>query len=467
MTPLVPIALFGWPIFVLVLFATMTPRRAVLVGVITGWLFLPMAGYQFADVPDYGKYAAVSLSVLVGSLAFDPKALTSLRPRLVDVPMIVFVLSPFITALVEGFGPLAGTSRVLTSLFTWGIPYAVGRAYFRDWGSLRELAIGVFVGGVAYLPFVWYEIRMSPQLHTMVYGFFQHNFSQHIRYGDYRPIVFMQHGLMVGLWMAAASLAGLWLWRTRSLTALRGVPMGVLVPTLIVTTVLCKSGNAVVALVVGMGVFLAIRFLRNPLPLVLLALVVPTYIAARITGVWSGADVVALIAEYDAERAGSMGARMRQEDVYVAQALKRPLLGWGGGGFIPKDDEGGRIVRGNDAFWIITLGLYGLVSLITVFVALLIPVFVLSLRIPARYWMSPNTAPAVALVVVVALFAIDCLMNGMLNPVYVLALGGVIGLGQFGMASEARACARSGAPQPGPQRLDSLAGERAAIDAGR
>ncbi len=115
--------------------------------------------------------------------------------------------------MVEGVGPLAGVSRVMTGMFRWGIPYAMGRAYFRDWGSLRELAIGVFIGGVAYLPFVWYEIRMSPQLHTMLYGFFQHTFGQHLRYGGFRPIVFMQHGLMVGLWMAAASLAGLWLWR--------------------------------------------------------------------------------------------------------------------------------------------------------------------------------------------------------------------------------------------------------------
>ncbi len=82
MTPLVPIALFGWPIFVLLLFATIPARRAVLVGMIAGWLFLPMAGYQFADIPDYDKYAAVSLSVLVGSIVFDPRALASLRPRL-------------------------------------------------------------------------------------------------------------------------------------------------------------------------------------------------------------------------------------------------------------------------------------------------------------------------------------------------------------------------------------------------
>ena len=437
MTPLVSIATLGWAVVVPALFLVMPARRAVLVGYIGGWLFLPMAGFTFVGIPDYTKHAAVSIPVLVGSLLFDSRVWARLRPRMIDVPMAVFCLSPYVTTALMGSNVLGDPSHVLTQLFRWGIPYAVGRAYFRDWRHLRELAIGVFIGGLVYLPFVWYEIRMSPQLHRMVYGFFQHSFLQHIRYGGFRPIVFMQHGIMLGFWMAAASLTGLWLWQSRSLVRLWGAPMALLVPVLIVTTVFCKSANGILLLGVGIVVLFATRLLRSPIPLLALALVAPAYIALRATDLWSGGDLVSLIASVDSTRAGSLDARMRQEDVYTDQAFERPFFGWGGGGMIPTNEAGHRLVRGNDGFWIITFGLYGLVSLVSVFLAILLPAMVLILRIPAGTWTRPDVGPTVSLAVVVTLFAIDCLSNGMLNPVYALAIGGGCGVGSF-VASGAR-----------------------------
>lgn len=443
MTVFVPIAMFGWIPVVLGLFLVLPPRRAVLVGYIGGWLFLPTATYTFTDIPDYTKFAACSIAVLAGSLLFDRKTLASLRPRLIDVPMAVFCLCPFVTTMLTGHGPVAGVSRVLTHLFQWGIPYLVGRAYFKNWRDLRELAVAVFIGGLVYLPFVWYEIRMSPQLHGIVYGYHQHGFVHALRYGGYRPRVFMYSGLVTAMWMAAASLCGLWLWRSRSLVRPLGLPMALLVPISIVTTVLCKSANGVVMLSLGLGAFFATRWLRSPIPLLALVLVAPTYITLRATDAWSGENLVALLAS-DMQRAGSLSARMRQEDVYTDQAWKRPFFGWGGGGFIPRDHEGKRLVRGNDAFWIITLGLYGLVSLVSVFVALLLPALVLMFRVPASAWMTPRVAPTAGLATVTVLFAIDLLFNGMMNPVYLMAVGGLCGVRKLTAAQPASAPALGG-----------------------
>ena len=66
-----PIAMFGWPAVVMLLFVALPPRRAVIVAYLIGWLFLPVATYWFAGLPPYGKLAATSLSVLLAAVFFD------------------------------------------------------------------------------------------------------------------------------------------------------------------------------------------------------------------------------------------------------------------------------------------------------------------------------------------------------------------------------------------------------------
>ena len=79
---------------------------------------------------------------------------------------------------INGIGVYDGASMVLTQMFTWGLPYLIGRIYFNDLESLRELAIGMFLGGLIYVPLCIIDMRMSPQLHVWVYGFRQHAFAR-------------------------------------------------------------------------------------------------------------------------------------------------------------------------------------------------------------------------------------------------------------------------------------------------
>ena len=59
-----------------------------------------------------------------------------------------------------------------------------------------------------------WEVRMSPQLHSSMYGFRPFRFDQAYRWGGYRPSVFMQHGIALGLFMASCTLVAFWLWRS-------------------------------------------------------------------------------------------------------------------------------------------------------------------------------------------------------------------------------------------------------------
>ena len=52
---------------------------------------------------------------------------------------------------------------------------------------------------------IW-EARMSPQINQQLYGFFAHDWLQHIRNG-FRPIIFLAHGLRVGIFLAMAMVA--------------------------------------------------------------------------------------------------------------------------------------------------------------------------------------------------------------------------------------------------------------------
>src|SRR5207248_1739976 len=138
---------------------------------------------------------------------------TAFRVRRADLPVLLACLMPVISGFANGmtFKDSFAESRQAACHFL--VPYLAGRLYLGDRDSFRDLVAAVLVGGLVYLPLCLVEIRFSPQLHLWVYGFLQHDFSQTIRFDGYRPMVFMQHGLELGLWMSAACLAGYWLWR--------------------------------------------------------------------------------------------------------------------------------------------------------------------------------------------------------------------------------------------------------------
>src|SRR5579859_1958486 len=261
MKPTVYRALFGWPVATLCLFLVLRPRKAVLASVILAWLLLPVAGFKLPGVPAYTKITATVLGPLLGALLFDFRRLMSFRPVWADLPMGLWCLCPLFSSLSNDLGWSDGFSSMFYQSMTWGVPYFLGRVYLSELIGMHDLAIGIFLGGLLYVPLCLLEVRLSPQLHTWVYGFFQHEaFDQTLRYSGYRPTVFMEHGLMVAMWMSMASLAGLWLWHSRSLRTLFGIELPWFLVPLVVTTVLCKSMGALVLLVVGAAVLLATRY---------------------------------------------------------------------------------------------------------------------------------------------------------------------------------------------------------------
>lgn len=207
MSPLVTFLLFGWPLMTLPLFVLLPARRAVIASLIAGWLFLPVFRFGDPGLQHYGKIAATVLAPLLGAIIFDPFQLLAFRPRLWDLPALIWCLCPIATSISNDLGFYDGLSNALDNTLLWGVPYFLGRLYFSDLAALRELALGIVIGGLIYVPLCLIEIRMSPQLHRWVYGYYQHSFLQTIKAGGYRPMVFMQHGLAVAVWMLSGAMA--------------------------------------------------------------------------------------------------------------------------------------------------------------------------------------------------------------------------------------------------------------------
>ena len=93
------------------------------------------------------------------------------------------------------------------------VPFLIGWQYLGTARAHREIFKALLAAGLAYSVLMLFEVRMSPQLHKMVYGYFPHSFAQQVRWGGFRPVVFMNHGLTVAFFAMTVFIAALALWR--------------------------------------------------------------------------------------------------------------------------------------------------------------------------------------------------------------------------------------------------------------
>ena len=432
MTFLVPVMLFGWIPISVIIFHRLKPHHAVLVVLIGGVLFLPTATYNISGFPDYSKATAIGLGLILGGrLSGSRKAAVGFQYKLYDIPVALFCLSSLMSSLTNHLGPYDGFSRVLDNIFFLAVPYMAGRVYFSSIDHLRDLCHGIITGGLLYVPMCLFEVRMSPQLNYIFYGFLSHSFLQHVRYGGYRPMVFMSHGLKVALWMALSSVVAFWLWRAGKIKHFKGLPMLLVVGAMIGTTILCKSANGWLVVTVGCLFFFLYSFSPQPNKIVLVfLLLVAAYPALRITSMVS-IDMVEGIAGvfFDSARVKSLGIRLWQEDLFIQKTLERPLLGWGGSteGW-PVRADGSLAVPMIDAMWLIFFNSKGLLGASSFFWAVLQGPW-LSFRANRRTFSRSDDQYMlpVLLGLVVVFFMLDALFNGMPNPIYFMISGALVG----------------------------------------
>jgi len=416
------IAILGWAPLILVLFSLLPARRAVVVGSIASWLLLPSVGIDLPGIPEYSKTTAATTGILFATLFFESNRLLAFRLRWFDLPMILWSLCPFISSLTNDLGLYNGLSGVFSHMTQWFLPYLVGRLYLTDAEGLREFVIGTITGAVCLIPFALFEIRMSPKLMGMVYGF---GWFEGTRYGGYRPRVFFSTAIEFGLWMNCMTVLAWWHWQTGNLKYLLRLPGGVVFAALLITTIACRATSAMVLNLFGLAALWHAWWTKKKWAMWGLLLLSPIYYGIRIADIWSGRGAVevsrVLINE---ERASSLEYRLEMEDLFIAKAWQRPIFGWGGWGRNNVFD-GGTQVTVVDGRWIFALGVFGIVGLIGMTTALLLPSALFLRRFPVQQWDRPDLVSAAGIALVLIIFCLDGLINGMLNILYVIAAGGL------------------------------------------
>lgn len=434
MSSLVLLIMLGWIPIVIYLFQRYPAQQAIIIGFIAAWLFLPQAEFPLPGLPDYTKISATCYGVLLASFIYHFERFSRFRLSLIDIPMLIWCICPFFSSLSNDLGIYDGVSGIVSQTITWGIPYFLGRIYLNNLAGLSKLAFGIFVGGLVYIPLCLIEVRFSPQLHKIVYGYHVHSFAQTMRYGGFRPTVFMQHGLEVGMWMMAATLIGIWFWKAGCIRQIYGIRISWLVFALLATFILLKSSGAYILLFLGIVILLIAWQFSTSITIFLLILSISFYLGQNtITQEhFTERFIASLETVFPADRIQSLQFRVDNEILLKEKAQQKMLFGWGGWGRNRVYDYNwqGELVDTTipDSLWVIAFGVNGLVGLVSLFSAFFVPIVSFVRAYPSSNWLHYKIAPVAALVVVLVLYMLDCLLNAMINPIFILACGGIAGL---------------------------------------
>jgi len=447
---LVPLALFGWIPAVLLLFLFLPLRWATGLAFSIGWCFLPMAGYTLPGFPDYSKMFATCIGALLGISFFHTTLLFTYRASWLDIATLVFCFSPFLSSIANGLGVYDGASAVLNHSVTWGLPYFIGRLVYRRTEDLNALAGSIIGCALLYVPLCLWEVRMSPQLHAIFYGFHQHGFEQTMRFGGWRPTVFMEHGLQVALWMGFGLLICYVYLRMTPYNSKSKLASLILL-SLAVTFLFLKSFGAVVLVAVAIGLFELVQFTRLRWLYLILPLWVVTYLLVRGSGLGAPDTLISFISNNISEdRAASLQFRIDNENLLSDQARKQVWLGWGGWGRNRVFDEYGKDLTVTDGLWIIIFGTQGALGLSAF--------YAMQLMAPTRRLLSHRfrkNAATIGLALGCLIASIDTLPNAMMLPIFQLVLGALVHCEQrVKPKNRLKALARS--PRPGlsvPQAL--------------
>ncbi|HOZ33574.1 MAG TPA: hypothetical protein PLM52_11895 [Tabrizicola sp.] len=434
--------LFSWPLVATVMFRVLPLQKALIWTLIGGFLFLPSATQiKLPMLPALDKSLIPAVSALVLCVIMSSRVdpfrdragrtgrtfIIGLLGLLVATPLLTTLQNPEAIPIGPTFLPglrIYDAFSMISSIVVAVIPFYIGLRYLNTQDGHRLLLQAFAVGALVYSLPVLFEVRMSPQLHTWIYGFFPHDFVQHIRAGGYRPVVFLNHGLMVGNFFCLAILSALTLWREGLREGRPASGWFYAAVWLIFALVASKNLGALgISAVLSMFVVFTGKRIQTSFAMVV-ALVVLLYPMLRGAGHIPVDAVHELATSVDEERAASLKFRLDNEDALLAHANEKPVFGWGNWGRNQLyDDVTGEMISVTDGSWIILIGMYGWIGYIAHFGLLTLPVFFYYLR--GKEFGPSLITPGLMLVLSAAL--IDLIPNaGLVNYVWLMA-GGLAG----------------------------------------
>ena len=267
------LVLFSWPLVVFLLFRLLPRSEAIVWSIIGGYLALPFGvGINPPVLPTFDKTLIPALSAAVMCLmgvapmasprrrsdpvksdlssgvqpqADEKPAFTRQKTRrpvrasaqptpaksgmqrspiIITLLLALLFLTPVLTFLQNtdpyyvGALTLPGLRiydifSMILSTMVMLLPFLLGQRYLGEPEAQVSLLRVLCLAALIYSLPTLFEIRMSPQLARWTYGFLAQSFVQTMRDSGFRPVVFLQHGLWLAVFLAMAALSAFALWR--------------------------------------------------------------------------------------------------------------------------------------------------------------------------------------------------------------------------------------------------------------
>ena len=453
------VVLLLWPLVILLLYRRLPFQKALIWSVVLSYLFLPAAWVVRIPLPilpalDKNFVPALAMLIIGTVMLYQIRAriaiaarrgqkitasVSFVRPGLfprttIGIVLIALLISGvFMTILANtdeleyGFTVLPGlrindsVGAALDALVML-VPLLLGRKFLADDDGHKALLTILAVAALGYSLLALYEVRMSPQLNRMVYGFFPHSsFGQHIRPSGFRPLVFLNHGLLLGIFFSCAAIAAAVLIRMSSGAARFRYALAFVY--LVAVLYLSKTLGAALIAILMLPVALLMPIRLQLITAALIAATTLTYPMLRGAHLIPVDQVIAVAESLDENRASSLAFRFYHEENLLEKVDERPILGWGTWGRWRIYDEDGRDVTVSDGEWIITMAEWGWIGYIGKFGLLCIPLILFTLR-QKRYEIGLATS---GLCLVIAANLIDLIPNSAPSPIIWLAAGALLG----------------------------------------
>jgi hypothetical protein len=351
-----------------------------------------------------------------------------------------FVVAPIFTSLnnsyelttagpsVHGFNLSDGLKFAGRNLIAL-TPFFIGLRFLYTDSARTLLLKAVPSATLLYSIPMLIEMRISPQLHRWVYGYFPHeSFAQQMRAGGFRPVVFFQHGLALALFTSIAMLAALIVMRKKR--RIFGAPPAGVAVYLGGLLVLCKSlAPAAYGLV-----FVPVIVFTRPRFWVTIGCVVSLLICAypllRKNDL-APIQLVSNIAQaFSQDLSDSFQVRVQNETQLLAKANEKPWFGWGGWGRNRIYDEWtGQSISVTDGGWIIYFGVYGWLGYLSLFGLFAVAMF-RARAVIGKEATSANVALG-GLALLLAIYLIDAVPNALQETIAFLMAGCIAGMSQI------------------------------------
>lgn len=450
------IALFSWPVVAFWLFRRFPLHKAVILSIVGGYLLLPTKpSIDLPLLPAFDKLLVPSLSALVVSMLAlskikrQQKAPSALarptiphhldgwipRNKVALILMALMIISAIGTPMTNQDPLPVGDFFVLPAMGPYDIaasglralvillPFLLARRYLAHPDAQVDLLKLLAVCGVLYSIPTLIEIRLSPQLNTWIYGYFPHKFAQHIRGDGFRPVVFLQHGLWLGIFLCMTTLAAFGMWRiglgkNPRIWLLLGLWM-------FVVAYLSKTLGAFLILIILLPILLLMSARLQLLMTASIAVILLSYPLLRGANIVPTERLVEIAEAISPERARSLQFRFTNEQVFLDKANERPLFGWGTWNRNRVYDErnGRELSRASDGYWIIQAGSAGWIGYISYVGLLSSAMIILAMR---RRSLEISQA-TVCLAVLLAANLVDSIPNAAITPVTWLIAGALMG----------------------------------------